>query len=113
MRHEPGSLKPQAGGRMCGKIVAVGTTSLRLLETAARVSGTLRPFTGETDIFITPGFTFRAVDILMTNFHLPKSTLLMLVSALMGKDRMDRIYAHAIAKGYRFFSYGDASVLIP
>ncbi len=95
-----------------GRIIPVGTTALRLIETAAR-SGRVEPWEGPTDIFIYPGFTFHATDALMTNFHLPKSTLLMLVSALMGKDRIDRIYAHAIAQGYRFFSYGDASLLIP
>lgn len=95
-----------------GRIIPVGTTALRLLETAAR-GGTLRPWVGDTDIFIYPGFQFQITDGLMTNFHLPKSTLLMLVSALMGKGRMDRIYAHAIAQGYRFFSYGDASLLLP
>jgi S-adenosylmethionine:tRNA ribosyltransferase-isomerase len=93
-----------------GRIVAVGTTSLRLLETAAR-SGKLQPFTGPTDIFITPGFTFRAVDILMTNFHLPRSTLFMLVSAFAGLERMQAAYLHAIRSGYRFYSYGDASLL--
>ena len=98
----------QAAG---GRIVAVGTTSLRLLETAARATGTLQPFTGETDIFITPGFRFRAVDVLMTNFHLPKSTLFMLVSAFAGLDTMKSAYAHAIANGYRFYSYGDSSLL--
>ncbi|GAB1481182.1 tRNA preQ1(34) S-adenosylmethionine ribosyltransferase-isomerase QueA [Paracoccaceae bacterium] len=95
-----------------GRVIPVGTTALRLIETAAR-SGRVAPWEGPTDIFIYPGFRFQATDALMTNFHLPKSTLLMLVSALMGKERMDRIYAHAIAAGYRFFSYGDASLLIP
>ncbi len=95
-----------------GRIVAVGTTSLRLLETAARATGTLRPFSGDTDIFITPGFRFAAVDVLMTNFHLPKSTLFMLVSAFAGMDTMRRAYEHAIANGYRFYSYGDSSLLI-
>jgi S-adenosylmethionine:tRNA ribosyltransferase-isomerase len=94
-----------------GRIVAVGTTSLRLLETAARATGTLAPFIGETDIFITPGFRFRAVDLLMTNFHLPRSTLFMLVSAFAGLDTMREAYAHAIANDYRFYSYGDASLL--
>ena len=98
----------EAGGR----VIPVGTTALRLIETAAR-SGRVEPWEGPTDIFIYPGFTFHATDALMTNFHLPKSTLLMLVSALMGKPRMDRVYAHAIAQNYRFFSYGDASLLIP
>jgi S-adenosylmethionine:tRNA ribosyltransferase-isomerase len=94
-----------------GRIVAVGTTSLRLLETAARATGHIAPFSGETDIFITPGFRFRAVDILMTNFHLPRSTLFMLVSAFAGVETMRAAYAHAIADGYRFYSYGDASLL--
>ena len=94
------------------RVIAVGTTALRLIETAA-ASGTIAPWVGPTDIFIYPGYRFQVTDALMTNFHLPKSTLLMLVSALMGKDRMDRIYAHAISTGYRFFSYGDASLLIP
>lgn len=94
-----------------GRIVAVGTTSLRLLESAARASGTLKPFSGETDIFITPGFRFRVVDLLMTNFHLPRSTLFMLVSAFSGLETMHAAYTHAIASGYRFYSYGDASLL--
>ncbi len=94
-----------------GRIVAVGTTSMRLLETAARATGELRPFIGETDIFITPGFRFRAVDVLMTNFHLPKSTLFMLVSAFAGLDTMQAAYAHAIRFKYRFYSYGDSSLL--
>lgn len=94
-----------------GRVVAVGTTSLRLLESAAAADGTLQPFTGDTDIFITPGYQFRIVDRLMTNFHLPKSTLFMLVAAFMGLPRMREAYAHAIAHGYRFFSYGDASLL--
>ena len=96
-----------------GRVIAVGTTALRLIESAATGPGIVAPFRGTTDIFIYPGYRFRIVDALMTNFHLPKSTLLMLVSALMGQDRIRRIYAHAIAKGYRFFSYGDASLLIP
>ena len=95
-----------------GRIVAVGTTALRLLETAAS-GGAVAAWRGETGIFIRPGFRFRAVDALMTNFHLPRSTLMMLVSALMGRERMLRIYAHAVAREYRFFSYGDASLLIP
>ena len=96
-----------------GRVVPVGTTALRLIETAARQSGEIAAWTGETDIFIYPGFAFRVTDALMTNFHLPKSTLLMLVSALMGRERMLRVYDHAIKEGYRFFSYGDASLLIP
>ena len=95
-----------------GRVVAVGTTSLRLLESAARATGTLAPFSGDTDIFITPGFKFAAVDVLMTNFHLPKSTLFMLVSAFAGFDVMKAAYAHAIRDGYRFYSYGDSSLLL-
>lgn len=94
-----------------GRIVAVGTTSLRLLESAASEDGTIQPFTAETSIFITPGYRFRAVDVLLTNFHLPKSTLFMLVSAFAGLDTMKQAYAHAIASGYRFYSYGDACLL--
>jgi len=94
-----------------GRIVAVGSTSLRLLESATAEDGTIEPFTGETAIFITPGYRFRAVDILLTNFHLPRSTLFMLVSAFSGLDTMKRAYAHAIDKGYRFYSYGDACLL--
>ena len=96
-----------------GRIIAVGTTSLRLLESAADEKGHERPWSGPTDIFITPGYRFRAIDGLMTNFHLPKSTLFMLVSALMGLERMQRAYRHAIKSGYRFYSYGDASLLLP
>lgn len=96
-----------------GRVIPVGTTALRLLETAATAPGELAPWTGETDIFIRPGHAFRVADGLMTNFHLPKSTLLMLVSALMGAERIRAIYAHAIAHRYRFFSYGDASLLLP
>ncbi|WEK06290.1 MAG: tRNA preQ1(34) S-adenosylmethionine ribosyltransferase-isomerase QueA [Candidatus Devosia phytovorans] len=95
-----------------GRVIAVGTTSLRLLETASRKTGTLQPFMGDTDIFITPGFRFATVDALMTNFHLPKSTLFMLVSAFAGMDVMKQAYAHAIADGYRFYSYGDSSLLL-
>ena len=100
----------RAGG---GRIVAVGTTSLRLLESASDDGGTIHPFEGDTAIFITPGYRFKAIDGLMTNFHLPKSTLFMLVSALMGLERMQAAYAHAIAEGYRFYSYGDSSLLLP
>ncbi len=104
-----------------GRVIAVGTTSLRLLESAtgqdpgsrAGAGQVIRPFEGDTAIFITPGYRFRAVDGLMTNFHLPRSTLFMLVSALMGRERMHGIYAHAIAERYRFYSYGDSSLLIP
>jgi S-adenosylmethionine:tRNA ribosyltransferase-isomerase len=95
------------------RLIAVGTTSLRLLESAAGEDGIIRPFEGDTAIFITPGYTFKAVDGLMTNFHLPRSTLFMLVSALMGLERMQATYEHAIAEGYRFYSYGDASLLLP
>jgi S-adenosylmethionine:tRNA ribosyltransferase-isomerase len=94
-----------------GRIVAIGTTSLRLLESAASEDGMIHPFAGETSIFITPGYRFRAVDILLTNFHLPRSTLFMLVSAFAGLETMKQAYAHAIARGYRFYSYGDASLL--
>ena len=96
-----------------GRLIAVGTTSLRLLESAADADGTVQPFEGDTAIFITPGYRFRAIDGLMTNFHLPRSTLFMLVSALMGLERMQSGYAHAIAADYRFYSYGDASLLLP
>lgn len=96
-----------------GRVIAVGTTALRLIESAAQETGEVAAFKAATDIFIFPGFKFQAVDGLMTNFHLPKSTLMMLVSALMGADRMQAAYAHAIAQGYRFFSYGDASLLLP
>jgi S-adenosylmethionine:tRNA ribosyltransferase-isomerase len=96
-----------------GRIVAVGTTSLRLLESATGDDGIIRPFEGDTAIFITPGYRFKAIDGLMTNFHLPRSTLFMLVSALIGLERMQAAYAHAIAEGYRFYSYGDASLLLP
>ncbi|WP_296679751.1 tRNA preQ1(34) S-adenosylmethionine ribosyltransferase-isomerase QueA [Novosphingobium sp.] len=96
-----------------GRVIAVGTTSLRLLESATGTDRVIRPFSGDTAIFITPGYRFKAVDGLMTNFHLPKSTLFMLVSALMGLERMQQVYAHAIAQGYRFYSYGDSSLLLP
>ncbi|GEP00237.1 tRNA preQ1(34) S-adenosylmethionine ribosyltransferase-isomerase QueA [Methylobacterium haplocladii] len=96
-----------------GRIVAVGTTALRLLESAADADGTIRPFAGPTEIFITPGYRFRAVDALMTNFHLPRSTLFMLVSAFSGLETMRAAYAHAIGEGYRFYSYGDSSLLFP
>ena len=94
-----------------GRIVAVGTTSLRLLESAADEDGTVRPFDGETSLFILPGYRFRVADLLMTNFHLPRSTLFMLVCAFAGTERMRAAYAHAIANGYRFYSYGDSSLL--
>lgn len=119
MHSEWGRIEPEVADRLNaaraagGRIIAVGTTSLRLLESAAREDGTIAPFEGDTDIFIRPGYTFRAVDGLMTNFHLPKSTLMMLVSALVGRERMMAAYAHAIANKYRFYSYGDSSLLLP
>ena len=94
-----------------GRIICVGTTSLRLVESAAREDGVIAPFAAETDIFITPGYRFRAADGLMTNFHLPRSTLFMLVSAFAGVETMRAAYAHAISTGYRFYSYGDSSLL--
>ena len=100
----------RASGR---RLIAVGTTSLRLLESAADDSGAIHPFEGDTAIFITPGYRFKAIDGLVTNFHLPKSTLFMLVSALMGLDVMKAAYAHAVEQRYRFYSYGDASLLLP
>lgn len=118
MHGEWGSVTPEAAAEIAAtkaaghRVIPVGTTALRLIETAAR-SGRIQPFEGVTDIFIYPGFTFHAADALMTNFHLPKSTLLMLVSALMGQERIRRIYDHAVSHDYRFFSYGDASLLIP
>jgi S-adenosylmethionine:tRNA ribosyltransferase-isomerase len=99
----------QAGGR----IIPVGTTALRLIESATDADGVIQPWTGPTDIFIYPGYQFRITDALMTNFHLPKSTLMMLVSALMGPDRIRAIYDHAVTQRYRFFSYGDSSLLVP
>jgi S-adenosylmethionine:tRNA ribosyltransferase-isomerase len=96
-----------------GRVIPVGTTALRLIETAAAQTGAIGPWQGDTDIFIYPGFTFRVSDALMTNFHLPKSTLMMLVSALVGQERIRTIYAHAVQQRYRFFSYGDASLLVP
>ncbi|WP_159977934.1 MULTISPECIES: tRNA preQ1(34) S-adenosylmethionine ribosyltransferase-isomerase QueA [unclassified Novosphingobium] len=96
-----------------GRLIAVGTTSLRALESATGEDGVIQPFEGDTSIFITPGYRFKAIDGLMTNFHLPKSTLFMLVSALMGLERMQAVYAYAIENGYRFYSYGDSSLLLP
>ena len=119
MHAEWGQITPGAAAeinttkRAGGRIIPVGTTALRLIESAADEQGVMQPWTGPTDIFIYPGYRFRVTDALMTNFHLPKSTLMMLVSALMGPERIRRIYAHAVAKGYRFFSYGDSSLLIP
>jgi S-adenosylmethionine:tRNA ribosyltransferase-isomerase len=100
-----------AARRAGGRVVAVGSTSLRLLESAADADGTIGEFSGETALFITPGYHFRAVDGMLTNFHLPRSTLFMLVSAFSGLDLMRRAYAHAIDAGYRFYSYGDACLL--
>ncbi len=123
MHPEWGEVSPAAAAEINatkaagGRVIPVGTTALRLIESAARArggtSGHIVPFCGTTDIFIYPGFEFRITDALMTNFHLPKSTLMMLVSALMGPERIRRIYAHAIENGYRFFSYGDSSLLVP
>jgi S-adenosylmethionine:tRNA ribosyltransferase-isomerase len=119
MHAEWGRIDPDVADRLNAvhargnRIIAVGTTSLRLLESATGDDRVIRPFAGDTAIFITPGYTFRAIDGLLTNFHLPRSTLFMLVSALMGLDRMQAAYAHAIAQEYRFYSYGDASLLIP
>ncbi len=119
MHAEWGRIDPATADRLNrvraagGRVIAVGTTSLRLIESAAGDDGTVRPFEGDTAIFITPGYRFKAVDGLVTNFHLPRSTLFMLVSALMGLERMQAAYAHAIEGGYRFYSYGDASLLLP
>jgi S-adenosylmethionine:tRNA ribosyltransferase-isomerase len=119
MHAEWGSISEDVAARLNavrargGRVIAVGTTSLRVLESAADDEGRIHPWTGETRIFITPGYRFRAIDGLMTNFHLPRSTLFMLVSALMGLERMQAAYSHAIAHGYRFYSYGDASLLLP
>ena len=119
MHAEWGTIPPEVAKRLNaarangGRVIAVGTTSLRLLESAADAAGTIQPFSGDTAIFITPGYRFKGIDGLMTNFHLPKSTLMMLVSALMGRERMQAAYAHAITQGYRFYSYGDSSLLLP
>jgi S-adenosylmethionine:tRNA ribosyltransferase-isomerase len=119
MHSETGILDEHAAARINaakargGRVVACGTTSLRLLESAADASGRVAPFAGDTDLFITPGYRFKIVDILLTNFHLPRSTLFMLVAAFAGLERMKRAYAHAIAERYRFFSYGDACLLFP
>jgi S-adenosylmethionine:tRNA ribosyltransferase-isomerase len=117
MHAERGEISPETAEavnetrRAGGRIVAVGTTSLRLLEAAADDDGAVRPFRGDTDLFITPGYRFRVVDLLLTNFHLPRSTLLMLVSAFAGTARVLDAYQHAKKAGYRFFSYGDACLL--
>ena len=119
MHAEWGTISPEAAVRLNavrasgGRVIAVGTTSLRLLESATDGTGTIHPFTGDTAIFITPGYRFKAIDGLVTNFHLPKSTLFMLVSALIGLERMQAAYAYAIAHDYRFYSYGDGSLLLP
>jgi S-adenosylmethionine:tRNA ribosyltransferase-isomerase len=119
MHAEWGRIDAETAGRLNrvrasgGRLISVGTTSLRLLESAADEQGVIHPFEGDTAIFITPGYRFRAVDGLITNFHLPRSTLFMLVSALMGLEVMKAAYAHAIDEGYRFYSYGDASLLLP
>jgi S-adenosylmethionine:tRNA ribosyltransferase-isomerase len=119
MHSEWGRIEPDVADRLNavraegGRIIAVGTTSLRLLESAADEAGRVGRFEGDTAIFITPGHVFRAVDGLITNFHLPRSTLFMLVSAMMGVGRMQAAYAHAVEAGYRFYSYGDASLLLP
>ncbi len=119
MHAEWGRIEPDVAARLNaaraagGRIIAVGTTSLRLLESAADEAGVIQAFAGDTAIFITPGYRFRAIDGLLTNFHLPRSTLFMLVSALMGLERMQVAYAHAVAGEYRFYSYGDASLLLP
>jgi len=117
MHAEWGEISPEvadilnAAHRNGKRIIAVGTTSMRLLESAADEEGNIHPFSDETDIFITPGYKFRAIDMLMTNFHLPRSTLFMLVSAFAGTDHMKAAYQHAIDQGYRFYSYGDSSLL--
>lgn len=117
MHAEWGEITPEVADtlnrarRAGGRLLCIGTTSLRLIESAARDDGVIAPFQGETDIFITPGYRFKAADMLMTNFHLPRSTLFMLVSAFSGLERMQAAYAHAIAEKYRFYSYGDACLL--
>jgi S-adenosylmethionine:tRNA ribosyltransferase-isomerase len=119
MHAERGEITPEAAAvinearRDGGRVVAVGTTSLRLLESAALADGTVQPFSGDTSLFILPGYRFKAVDRLITNFHLPRSTLLMLVSAFSGRERILGAYSHAVARGYRFHSYGDACFLEP
>lgn len=119
MHAERGEITPSAAEAINsaraqgGRVIAVGTTALRLIESASSQGGHVSPFSGATDIFIYPGYDFRVTDGLVTNFHLPKSTLLMLVSALMGRSEIRDIYDHAVSDGYRFFSYGDASLLIP
>ena len=119
MHKERGDVTPEAAAEILatksagGRVIPVGTTALRLVETAARETGQIAPWKGATDIFIYPGFEFHVADALMTNFHLPKSTLIMLVSAFIGAERTKKLYTHAVSQRYRFFSYGDASLLIP
>ncbi len=119
MHKERGEVTPEAAAEILatksagGRVIPVGTTALRLVETAARDTGQIAPWKGATDIFIYPGFEFHVADALMTNFHLPKSTLIMLVSAFIGAERTKKLYTHAVSQRYRFFSYGDASLLIP
>ena len=119
MHKERGEVTPEAAAEILatksagGRVIPVGTTALRLVETAARDTGQIAPWKGATDIFIYPGFEFHVADALMTNFHLPKSTLIMLVSAFIGAERTKKLYMHAVGQRYRFFSYGDASLLIP
>lgn len=119
MHAEWGQVSPDAAAAIAQtkadghRVIPVGTTALRLIESAAAATGQIAPWEGDTDIFIYPGFEFRVTDGLMTNFHLPRSTLMMLVSALMGQEVIRQIYAHAVSSEYRFFSYGDASLLIP
>ena len=119
MHKERGEVTPEAAAEILatksagGRVIPVGTTALRLVETAARDTGQIAPWKGATDIFIYPGFEFHVADALMTNFHLPKSTLIMLVSAFIGAERTKKLYTHAVNQRYRFFSYGDASLLIP
>lgn len=119
MHSEWGEISPETADQLNkarasgGRIISVGTTSLRLLESATDDDGIVQPFSGDTDIFITPGYRFKAIDALMTNFHLPKSTLFMLVSAFSGFEVMQKAYAHAVKTGYRFYSYGDSSLLFP
>ena len=117
MHAEYGIITPQAcdiinqAKKQGRRIIAVGTTSVRLLESAADNTGTLHPFQGETSIFITPGYKFKMIDAIITNFHLPKSTLFMLICAIAGTERMKKAYQHAIEQKYRFYSYGDSSIL--
>jgi S-adenosylmethionine:tRNA ribosyltransferase-isomerase len=119
MHKERGEVTPESAAEIMatksagGRVIPVGTTALRLVETAARDTGQIAPWKGATDIFIYPGFEFHVADALMTNFHLPKSTLIMLVSAFIGAERTKKLYTHAVNQRYRFFSYGDASLLIP